>query len=154
MVNVNHFSSDDDLACVEDNNDPPGVYRWMPAKEYLARCMSGGQGWVFAFTRLPVVVQVPALIETHARARRGHCLLLASSTLGELPDHEPEYLGRFEGVEPGPAILAVVAIVGILGLIAFVFLVGFLVVLARILRFALSDSPAPEHPEPQAEPLP
>lgn len=76
MVNVNHYSEDDDLACVEDNNDPPGVYRWMPASEYLARCMSGGQGWVFSFTRLPVVAQVALMLLLAAAI-----LLLASSAL-------------------------------------------------------------------------
>lgn len=51
MVDVPHFSTADDLACVEDNNDPPGVYRWMTSSEYLARCIAGGQAWIFAFTR-------------------------------------------------------------------------------------------------------
>jgi len=49
MVSDPHFSTKDGYACVEDNNDEPGVYRWMPAKERLARAMSGGQAWLFAF---------------------------------------------------------------------------------------------------------
>lgn len=73
-VNVDHFSSEDDLACVEDNNDPAGVYRWMPSSEYLARCLSGGQAWIFSFERLPVVVQLAALFLFAATI-----LLLASS---------------------------------------------------------------------------
>lgn len=76
MVNVPHFSTADDLACVEDNNDPPGVYRWMSSSEYLARCVAGGQAWVFAFTReRPVMVAASAALLLFAAA----ILLLASS---------------------------------------------------------------------------
>lgn len=61
MVSDPHYSSKDGVAAVEDNNDPPGVYRWMPAKERLARAMSGGQAWLFAFTRQPPSVLVDQL---------------------------------------------------------------------------------------------
>lgn len=78
MVNVVHFSSDDDLACVEDNNDPPGVFRWMLSGEYVARCVSGGQAWLHAFTREhPIVTAAVASLLLFATA----LLLLASSLL-------------------------------------------------------------------------
>lgn len=62
MVSDPHFSTKDDLACVEDNNDPPGVYRWMPSSERLKRALGGGQAWLFAFTRLPPAVQGSAVV--------------------------------------------------------------------------------------------
>lgn len=77
-VNVDHFSTADDLACVEDNNDPAGVYRWMPSGEYLARCVQGG-GWIFALSRLPFVAQVVFVAVPLALAAA--LLILASSLL-------------------------------------------------------------------------
>lgn len=78
FVNVDHFSSADDLACVEDNNDPAGVFRWMPSGEYLARCVEGG-AWIFAFSRLPFVAQVVLVAVPLALAAA--LLILASSLL-------------------------------------------------------------------------
>ncbi|MHC5544297.1 hypothetical protein ACYOEI_39215, partial [Singulisphaera rosea] len=48
-VNVNHINRRQNLACFEDNNDPPGVYRWTTATEFFKRAYYGGQAWVFAF---------------------------------------------------------------------------------------------------------
>lgn len=62
MVNWNHFSKADNLACVEDNNDKPGIHRWMPYAEGVRRMFDGGQGWVFAFTRLPLNAKASLLI--------------------------------------------------------------------------------------------
>jgi len=42
---------------VVDNNDP-GVYHWMPAAEFLRRWYDGGEGWAFAWSRLPAAVRL------------------------------------------------------------------------------------------------
>lgn len=76
MVNDPHYSSSDGIACVEDNNDPAGVFRWMPAKERLSRALGGGQAWIFAFTELPFVAQVAAIVIVAATI-----LFMASSLL-------------------------------------------------------------------------
>jgi len=62
------------LACVVDNNDP-GVYHWMPATEFARRWIDGGEGWAFAWSRLPLVAKVSLIIIASA------LLLLASAAL-------------------------------------------------------------------------
>jgi|GEM_PF-2793635 len=62
MVSDPHYSSKDGVACVEDNNDDPGIYRWMPAKERLARAMSGGQAWLFAFVEQASAATAAAVV--------------------------------------------------------------------------------------------
>jgi hypothetical protein len=62
------------LACVVDNNDP-GVYHWMPAAEFARRWIDGGEGWAFAWSRVPTAVQVSVIILSSA------LLFLASAVL-------------------------------------------------------------------------
>jgi hypothetical protein len=49
MISLNHYQTDK-WACVVDNNDP-GKYHWMPAKEFDHRWTDGGTGWAFVWTR-------------------------------------------------------------------------------------------------------
>ena len=88
MVSDPHFDSKRNLACVEDNNDPPGVFRWMPATERLKRSLGGGQAWLFAFTREhPAAVQGAAaaavLIVAAALFFFASSLLLAGRAVSE-----------------------------------------------------------------------
>lgn len=81
MVSDPHYSSKDGVAAVEDNNDPPGVYRWMPTRERLARALSGGQAWIFAFTRQPPLVQVEQLALAAAFAALAAAILLFATSV-------------------------------------------------------------------------
>jgi hypothetical protein len=62
------------LACVVDNNDP-GVYHWMPATEFARRWIDGGEGWAFAWSRLPLAAKVSLIVLAAA------ILLFASAAL-------------------------------------------------------------------------
>lgn len=75
MISLVHYESGK-LACVVDNNDP-GLYHWMPASEFLKRLMDGGEGWAFAWSRMPLVVKIGISILVAAAA----LLLLASAAL-------------------------------------------------------------------------
>jgi len=55
MISLIHYRTGG-TACVVDNNDP-GRYHWMPAAEFLRRLMDHGEGWVFAWSRLPAGVR-------------------------------------------------------------------------------------------------
>lgn len=50
MVSLVHFDGQKDRACVVDNNRP-GVYSWMTAREFARRWIDGGTGWAFVWTR-------------------------------------------------------------------------------------------------------
>lgn len=50
MVSLNHFDSRRDLAMVVDNNEP-GVFTWMSAREYKRRWIDQGTGWAFVWLR-------------------------------------------------------------------------------------------------------
>jgi hypothetical protein len=49
MISLVHYQTDR-WACVVDNNDP-GKYHWMPAKEFERRWKDRGTGWAFVWTR-------------------------------------------------------------------------------------------------------
>jgi hypothetical protein len=49
MVSLAHYRAGG-WACVVDNNRP-GVWSWMPAKEFLRRWYDGGVGWAWVWTR-------------------------------------------------------------------------------------------------------
>lgn len=80
MVSLIHYKTGE-LACVVDNNDP-GVYHWMPAKEFLSRWYDGGAGWAFAWSKLPVTVRT-AIMSLLVLA--GALLLLAAAVLLLVP---------------------------------------------------------------------
>ena len=61
------------LACVIDNNDP-GVYHWMPAEEFARRWIDGGEGWAFAWSRIPTALKISLVIVAAA-------LLLVAATV-------------------------------------------------------------------------
>ncbi len=75
MISLVHYRTGE-LACVVDNNDP-GLYHWMPATEFLKRLMDGGEGWVFSWSRLPLVVKLGVSLVIAAAA----LLLLAAAGL-------------------------------------------------------------------------
>ena len=50
MVSLVHYDQAKDLACVVDNNRP-GVFSWMTAREFSRRWIDGGTGWAFVWTR-------------------------------------------------------------------------------------------------------
>lgn len=50
MVSLLHYDRSKDLAMVVDNNRP-GVYSWMTAREFDRRWIDGGTGWAFVWTR-------------------------------------------------------------------------------------------------------
>ncbi|MBE7197458.1 MAG: hypothetical protein INR70_06620 [Parafilimonas terrae] len=52
MVSLVHFDWDADLACVVDNNEP-GVYTWMKAREFVRRWIDGPEGWALVWKRRP-----------------------------------------------------------------------------------------------------
>jgi hypothetical protein len=56
MISLVHYRTNG-YACVVDNNDP-GKYHWMPAKEFDRRWIDGGTGWAFIWTRLPEVAAI------------------------------------------------------------------------------------------------
>lgn len=60
MISLVHYRQGQ-LACVVDNNDP-GKYHWMPAREFDRRWIDGGTGWAFVWTRLPLAAKVGTLI--------------------------------------------------------------------------------------------
>lgn len=79
-VNYNHISKSDNLVCVEDNNDPPGVHRWMPYAEGIRRIVEGGN-WVFAFRNLPAAAQVACFVLAATLLILASALALAGWTL-------------------------------------------------------------------------
>jgi hypothetical protein len=56
MISLAHYR-ENGWACVVDNNQP-GVYSWMPAKEFVRRWFDGGSGWAWTWTRKPPTTAV------------------------------------------------------------------------------------------------
>lgn len=54
MISLLHYDKSKDLAMVVDNNRP-GVYSWMTAREFDRRWIDGGTGWAFVWTRKAVI---------------------------------------------------------------------------------------------------
>ncbi len=50
MISLTHFDSQKNVACVVDNNQP-GVFTWMTAKDFGRRWIDGGTGWAFVWLR-------------------------------------------------------------------------------------------------------
>ena len=50
MVSLAHYDERADLACVVDNNEP-GTFVWMKAREFARRWIDGGTGWAFVWLR-------------------------------------------------------------------------------------------------------
>lgn len=55
MISLIHI--DNEWACVVDNNDP-GKYHWMPAKEFARRFPDAGKGWGFVWLRKPPGLEI------------------------------------------------------------------------------------------------
>lgn len=75
MISLVHYRTGE-TACVVDNNDP-GLYHWMPAQEFANRWIDGGEGWAFAWSRLPAAARAAISLVILASA----LLLLASAAL-------------------------------------------------------------------------
>jgi hypothetical protein len=60
MISLIHYRNDG-WACVVDNNDP-GKYHWMPAREYARRWIDGDTGWAWIWTRRPADGSVPLAV--------------------------------------------------------------------------------------------
>jgi hypothetical protein len=56
MVSLLHYRSGG-AACFMDNNDRPGVYRWISASAFARRWIDGGVGWAWIWTRLPATAR-------------------------------------------------------------------------------------------------
>lgn len=89
MVSLVHFNSNQDRACVVDNNKPR-VFSWMTAREFARRWIDGGTDWAFVWTRRPPVSLKSAGITLWLAAAA--CLLLAA-TRARAGDPEPEGVG-------------------------------------------------------------
>lgn len=50
FVSLLHYRSDG-AACFMDNNDKPGVYRWLAARTFAGRSIDGGVLWAWIWTR-------------------------------------------------------------------------------------------------------
>jgi hypothetical protein len=75
LVNTGHFDySSNGWAMYEDNNDP-GMYHWLPAREYASRLSDGGQIWLFWWDRLASPRKLAALLFLAT------ALMLASTTV-------------------------------------------------------------------------
>lgn len=68
-VSLLHYRTNE-WACVEDNNDP-GKYHWMPAKEFDRRTIDGGVFWAWIWTSLPASGESPFAVAFVALAALG-----------------------------------------------------------------------------------
>lgn len=60
MISLAHYRTGG-WACVVDNNQP-GIYSWMPAKEFERRWFDGGAGWAWTWTRVAAVARFSSAI--------------------------------------------------------------------------------------------
>jgi hypothetical protein len=57
MVSLGHFDRDQDLAMYQDNNRP-GVFTWVTAREYARRWIDNGTGWAFSWLHEPFAASI------------------------------------------------------------------------------------------------
>lgn len=97
MISLVHFDRERDLACVVDNNQP-GVYSWMTAREYYKRWLDGGSGWAFVWIRKANALTPLGPFLTPAILVAAGILLVVGSRLNTHPPPDPYFDSEGEEV--------------------------------------------------------